>query len=83
MRTDHKKKTRELVAHYKQIGILEGRDYPDSEKYSIHAKTREIQRSASALKIAQLRKSFEQLIGAQSKPEDDDLDSGADHPFTS
>lgn len=30
MKTDHKKKTQEMVTHYKQIGIVEGRDCPEA-----------------------------------------------------
>lgn len=41
-----------MITHYKQIGIVEGRDFPEAERYSINSKTRDIQKSASALKIA-------------------------------
>lgn len=87
MRTEKKKKEtiREMVTNYRTIGITDGCSGSEVDRYSIVNKQREIQRSASALKIAQLRKSFEQLIGAQSKPEEIENEDGyhIDNPFSS
>lgn len=53
----------------------------------MHQKQREIQRSSSQKKISDLRKSFENLIGKVSKPEDfEEVSEGGyqcDNPFTS
>lgn len=89
MKTEKKKKEtiREMVTNYKTIGITDGCSGSEVDRYSIVNKQREIQRSSSALKIAALRKSFEMLIGAQSKPEelDDNASEGyqVDNPFSS
>jgi hypothetical protein len=75
-----------MLTHYKTIGIMEGTTSDNSvDRYSITNRQRELQRSASSKKIAALRKSFENLIGAQSKPDevDDDAGSGVDNPFSS
>lgn len=76
-----------MVTNYKTIGITDGCSGSEVDRYSIVNKQREIQRSSSALKIAALRKSFEMLIGAQSKPEelDDNASEGyqVDNPFSS
>jgi hypothetical protein len=74
-----------MITHYKQVGIIEGTSSSDVDRYSIMNKQREIQRSASQQKIAMLRKSFENLIGAISRPDEVEEDSNykLDNPFTS
>jgi hypothetical protein len=65
---------------------VDGMGSSEIERYSISNKKREIQRNASALKIAALRKSFENLIGGMSKGDEDGDDGDAnfiDNPFTS
>lgn len=65
VKRDLKKKTLELVNNYKTVGIMEGTSCDnEADRYSLANRQREIQRSASQLKIAALRKSFENLIGA-------------------
>jgi len=54
-----------MLTHYKTIGIMEGTTSDNEvDRYSIANRQRELQRTASMKKIAALRKSFENLIGA-------------------
>ena len=75
----------EMVTNYKQVGIIEGTSSSEINKYNVMSKQRAVQRSASQQKIERLRKSFENLIRAISKPED--IEEGAtyllDNPFSS
>jgi len=45
VKRDFKKKTLEMLTHYKTIGIMEGNG---DDRYSIASRQRELQRSASS-----------------------------------
>ena len=87
IKRDLKKKTMEIIPNYRQVGILEGTSSDGSvDRFSIANCQRELQRSASQIKIQNLRRSFENLIGKVSKPEatgDDEEAPLVDNPFSS
>ena len=62
---DHKKKTIDIKATYKPVGIVDGfsRSQSATDKYGISARQAALQRSASAKKIADLRMHYGALIG--------------------
>jgi hypothetical protein len=61
---DKKKKTLSLVTAYKQVGIVDGCGPSEFSKdsFSLANKQIEIHRSASALKINRLRRTYDSLI---------------------
>jgi len=66
VKKDLKKKTLELIPHFHPVGMVDGyRASSFSQNtFSLLNRQNEIKRSASAIKISQLRKHYGGLLGA-------------------
>ena len=73
-----KKKTIELVTHYKPVGITDGTEATpfSKDKYSLTNKQIAVQRSASAIKIKTLRTQYDKLLIMDQPQEKKEGDTG-------